>query len=188
MKLDPSKTALLTLDLQQGILAMGDGYDSVIPNASKLVEFARAKQYLLIHIGLGFSEGHPEISDADTPFLQAKQNNLFAKGSPSAEFHSTIFQPGDLVIYKQRVSAFTENHLNLTLRSRGIENLVLFGISTSGIVLSTVTRAFDMDYKMTIIADACFDGEAEVHKILTENIFPKRGTVSTTDKFISEQK
>lgn len=188
MKLDPSKTALLTLDLQQGILSMADGYDSVIPNASKLVELARTKQYLLIHVGLGFSEGHPEVSAVDTPFLQAKQNNLFVKGSPSADFHSAIIQPNDLVIYKQRAGAFTENHLNLTLRSRGIENLVLFGISTSGIVLATVTRAFDMDYKMTIIADACFDGDPEVHKVLTEKIFPKRGTVTTTDSFIAEQK
>lgn len=187
MKLEPSKTAVLALDLQKGILAMVDGYESVLPNASRIVELARKKKYQLIHVGLGFSEGHPEVVDLDTPFLRAQQNNLFVKGSPSAEFHSAIAQPGDLIIYKQRVGAFSENHLNLTLRARGIENLVLFGISTSGIVLATATRAFDLDFRLTIIHDACFDADAEVHRILTEKIFPKRGAVTTTDAFISEQ-
>jgi nicotinamidase-related amidase len=125
MKLEASKTAVLTLDLQMGILATSASDESIIPNASRIVEFARKKNYQVIHVGLGFSEGHPEISDRDTPFLKAKQNNLFVKGSPSAEFHQTIIQLGDLVIYKQRVSAFSENHLNLTLHTRGIENLVL---------------------------------------------------------------
>jgi nicotinamidase-related amidase len=167
---------------------MGDGYESVIPNAARIVDFARKKNYQIIHVGLGFSEGHPEVFDSDTPFLKAKQNNLFVKGSASAEFHSAIVHPGDLIIYKQRIAAFSENHLNLTLRARGIENLVLFGISTSGIVLATVTRAFDLDFKITIIHDACLDADAEVHRVLTEKIFPKRGTVVTTDAFISEQK
>ena len=187
MKLEPFKTAVITLDLQKGILEMGDGYESVIRNASKIVDLARKKSYQLIHVGLGFSEGHPEVADFDTPFLKAKQNNLFVKGSPSAEFHGALVQPGDLIVYKQRIGAFSENHLNLTLRARGIENLVLFGISTSGVVLATVTRAFDLDFKITVIHDACLDADAEVHHVLTEKIFPKRGAVTSTDAFISEQ-
>ena len=187
MKLEPSKTAVLTLDLQKGILAMGAGYDSVIPNAARIVALAREKNYMLTHVGLGFSEGHPEVADWDTPFQKAKQNNLFVKGSPSAEFHDAIVRPGDQIIYKQRIGAFSENHLNLTLRARGIENLVLCGISTSGIVLATVSRAFDLDFRLTVISDACFDADAEVHRVLMEKIFPKRAAVTTTDTFISEQ-
>ena len=187
MKLEPSKTAVVTLDLQQGLLAMGERYESIISNASQIVGLARKKNYQLIHVGLGFSEGYPEVADLETPFLKAKQNNLFVKGSASAEFHSAIAQPDDLIIYKQRISAFSENHLNLTLRARGIENLVLFGVSTSGIVLATVTRAFDLDFRLIIIHDACFDADAEVHRVLTEKIFPKRGAVTSTDAFISEQ-
>ena len=58
-------------------------------------------------------------------FQRVKQNNLFVKGTPSAEFHSSIAQPGELIVYKQRVGAFSENQLHLILRSRGVENLVL---------------------------------------------------------------
>jgi nicotinamidase-related amidase len=187
MKLDPKKTALLTLDFQKGIIENVPGSDAIIPNASKAVEFAREKQFLIIHVGLGFSEGHPEIPDTDSPLMRVKQNNLFVKGTPSAEFHSSIVHPEDLVVYKQRIGAFSENHLQLILRSRGIENLVLFGISTSGITLSTLRRAFDLDFQCVVIKDACFDAEQEVHRILTEKIFPKQATVLTVDAFIAEQ-
>jgi len=137
MKLDPKKTALLTLDFQKGIFGFVPGSDTIIPYASKAVEFARKKQFLIIHMGLGFSQGHPEIRDTDSIFKRVKDNNLYVKGTPSSEFHTSIARPEELVVYKQRVGAFSENHLHLILRSRGIENLVLFGISTRGITLST---------------------------------------------------
>jgi nicotinamidase-related amidase len=187
MKLDPKKTALLTLDFQKGILGFVPGVEAIIPDASKAVEFARKKQFLLIHVGLGFSEGHPEIPDTDGPMKRAKQNNLFVKGTPSAEFHASIARPGELVIYKQRISAFSENQLHLLLRARGIENLVFFGISTSGITLSTLRRAFDLDYRCVVLKDACFDADPEVHRVLTEKIFAAQATVVNVDDFIAEQ-
>src|SRR5580658_3418736 len=119
MKLDPKTTALLTLDFQMGILGFVPGAEAVIPNAAKAVEFARKKQFLIIHVGLGFSQGHPEIADTESTFAKVKQNNLFVMGTPSAEFHSSIARPGELVVYKQRVGAFSENQLHLILRSRG---------------------------------------------------------------------
>src|SRR5208282_2278376 len=150
MKLDPKKTALLTLDFQQGIMGFVPGTEAIIPNASKAVEFARQRQLMIIHVGLGFSAGHPEIPDTESRFQRVKQNNLFVKGTLSAEFHSSIARPEELVVYKQRVGAFSENHLHLILRSRGIENLVFFGISTSGITLSTIRRASDLDYRCVV--------------------------------------
>ncbi len=187
MKLDPKKTALLTLDCQKGILGLVPGAEAIIPNASQAVEFARRKQFLIIHVGLGFSAGHPEIPDTESRWKMVKQNNLFVKGTPSAEFHSSIARPEELVVYKQRVGAFSENHLHLILRSCGIENLVFFGISTSGITLSTLRRAFDLDYRCVVLKDACFDADPEVHRVLTEKIFPAQATVLTVDAFVREQ-
>jgi nicotinamidase-related amidase len=187
MKLDPKNTALLTLDFQKGILGSVPGAEAIVPNAAKALEAARKSGYLIIHVGLGFSEGHPEIPDFDSPFLRAKKNNLFVKGTPSAEFHSAIVRPGELIVYKQRVGAFSDNQLQMILRSRGIEHLVLFGISTSGIVLSTVRRAFDLDFRSVVVADACFDPDPEVHSVLTEKIFPKQATVMTAAAFVAEQ-
>lgn len=179
MDLDSKKTAFLTLDFQNGILANRPDADAAVSAASKAVDFARENQFPVIHIGLGFSEGHPEIPDFESPFLMAKRNGLFVMGSASAEFHSAIMRPGELVLYKQRVGAFSENHLDLVLRSRGIEHLVLFGVATSGVVLSTLRRAFDLDYRSVVLKDACFDADPEVHRVLTEKVFPKQAVVMT---------
>ena len=187
MKLDASKTAVLTLDLQKGIFSFASGTDAIIPSAAKAVEFARKKNYLLVHVGLGFAAGHPEIPPGESRFQRVKQNNLFVIGTPSAEFHPSVANSGELIVYKQRVGGFSENHLHLLLRARGIQTLVLFGISTSGIVLSTIRRAFDLDYRCVVLKDACFDPDSEVHRVLTEKVFPGQGTVLNVDTFISEQ-
>ena len=187
MKLDPKKTALLTLDFQKGIFGFVPVAAAVVPAATKAVDFARKQNYLLIHVGLGFAPGHPEISDVESRFKMVKQNNLFVKGTESAEFHADIARPGELVVYKQRVGAFSENELHMILRARGIEHLVFFGISTSGITLSTIRRAFDLDYQSTVLKDACFDPDEEVHRVLTEKIFPGQATVLTVDEFIAAQ-
>jgi len=189
MKLDPTKTALLTLDLQNGILDFAPAAESVMPTAARAVEFGRKQGYRIIHVGLGFSEGHPELPGAnpDSPLMRIKQNNLFVKGTPSAEFLSSIIRPGELVVYKQRIAAFSENQLHLILRSQGVQNLVFFGVSTSGIVLSTLRRAFDLDYRCVVVQDACFDPDPEVHRVLTEKVFPKQAAVAGVDAFIAEQ-
>ena len=188
MKLDPQKTAFLTLDLQKGIFGLVPDSERVMPVAAKAVAFARQNQFRIIHVGLGFSEGHPEIPDFESLFLRVKENNLFVKGTPSVEFHGDIFHPEDLVIYKQRVGAFSDNHLELVLRSRGIKHIVFFGIATSGIVLSTLRRAFDMDFRSVVLKDACFDADQEVHSVLTEKVFPRQAWVAATDEFIAAQK
>jgi nicotinamidase-related amidase len=187
MTLDPKKTAFLSLDFQKGILASVPHSAAAIACASKALAFARKTHALVIHVGLGFSEAHPEIPDFPSPFLRAKQNNLFVKGSSSAEFHEAILQPGELVIYKQRVGAFSENDLDLILRARGIQHLVLFGVATSGIVLSTLRRAFDLDYQCVVLQDACFDPDDDVHRVLTEKVFPKQALVTSVDAFLSDQ-
>jgi nicotinamidase-related amidase len=186
IKLDPKKTALLTLNFQNGIVGSVPGAEACVPNAAKAVEVARKNQYLIIHVGLGFFTGHPEIGDAKSSFQRVKQNGLFVKGTESSEFHESLVRPEDLIIYKQRVSAFCENNLRMTLRANGIENLILFGISTSGIVLSTLRQAADMDFQCWVIKDAYFDRDEEVHRVLTEKVFPMQATVITTNEFVAE--
>ena len=188
MKLDPKKTAMLALDLQIGILGLYPNTESVLPPAQRALEFARSKGFQVVHVGLGFTEGYPELPQFETPFERIRKNQLFIKGTPSSEFHPSLVKAGDHVLYKQRVGAFSENHLQLILRSRGVEHLVMFGIATSGIVLSTVRRAFDLDYRMSILSDACFDGDPEVHRVLIEKVLSRQATVLETDAFIAQQK
>lgn len=184
MKLDPKRTAFLTLDLQMGIFGFAPAAEAIMPTAAKAVEAARAKGLRVIHVGLGFAPGYPEIAEVDTPFQRVRKSGLFEIGSPSAAVHPSVFREGDLMIFKQRVGGFSENQLQLVLRSLGIDTLVLAGIATSGIVLSTLRRAFDLDFRSVVIKDACFDNDPEVHRVLTEKVFAAQATVLTADAFI----
>ena len=93
--------------------------------------------------------------------------------------------PGDVVVSKRRVSAFAGSDLDVVLRAGGIDNLVLAGIATSGVVLSTLRQAADLDYRLTVLADACGDRDEEVHRVLTEKVFPRQATVTTADEWIA---
>ena len=187
MKLDPQKTALLLMDLQQGILDIYPSAEAVIPAAQRAVEFARTKAFRVIHVGVGFSEGHPEIPQFASPLLRFKQQNLLVRGSASADFHRAVVRSGELIVYKQRVSAFSASQLQIILRAQGVEHLVLLGILTSGVVLSTVRAAFDLDYRITVLSDACFDADPEVHRVLIDKVFPRQATITKVDDFIAEQ-
>jgi len=189
MRLDPKKTALLTLDFQKGIFGFVPGAEAAVPNAAKAVALARAKGYLLIHVGLGFEPGHPEIpvTEDGNAFARLKQNRMFLKSSESAQFHPVLYKPDDLVVYKQRYGAFSHNGLQMILQANDIEDLVFFGISTSGITLSTLRFAFDLDYRCTVLKDACFDPDEEIHRVLTGKVFPMQARVLGVDEFIAEQ-
>jgi nicotinamidase-related amidase len=184
MTINPKTTAVLTLDFQQAVLGMVPGTEAAFPAAVKVLEHARGLHLQIIHVGLGFAEGHPEISDRSPFSTRIKAGNLFVKGSTSGQFHPAIAKPDELVVYKQRVGAFSENELHMILRARGIDTLVLFGISTSGVVLSTLRRAFDLDFSSIVIDDACFDPDPEVHRVLVEKVFPRQATVVSADRFI----
>ena len=69
----------------------------------------------------------------------------------------------DVVVTRRRVSAFTGSDLEIILRAKNIDHLVLTGISTSGVVLSTVREAVDKDYLLTVVSDLCADRDEEVH-------------------------
>ena len=78
---------------------------------------------------------------------------------------------------KRRVSAFTGSDLEVILSAYGTKHLVLTGIATGGVVLSTLIEAADKDYQMTVIEDCCADGDEEVHRVLTTKIFSKRAEI-----------
>jgi nicotinamidase-related amidase len=84
---------------------------------------------------------------------------------------------------KKRVSAFTGSDLEVLLRSLAVSHLVLTGIATSGVVLSTLREAADRDYQLTVLADACADADDEVHRVLLEKVFPRQAAVSTVQQW-----
>jgi hypothetical protein len=118
--------------------------------------------------------------------MAGQAGDAYTQEHPATQVHAALTQePGEPVIVKRRVSAFTGSDLDVLLRGAGADALILAGISTSGVVLSTLRQAADLDYRLTVLADACADLDPEVHRVLTEKIFPRQALVTTTDDWIA---
>ena len=181
--MNDSTTAVLTLDIQDGLLDLAPEARIVVPAAERVLRCAREHSMLIIHVGLGFEPGYPEIPTASPIWGKLRDLRLFEKGSPSARFVGSLRDPADTVIYKQRVSAFTDTPLDLILRSQDITTVVLMGISTSHVVFSTLRSAIEKDYACVIIQDGCFDTEPALHDILIDKVFAREATVVTAAEF-----
>lgn len=89
-----------------------------------------------------------------------------------------------MVVTKRRASAFSGSDLDVVLRARGIDSLVLTGIATSAVVLSTLCRANDPDFGLTVLSDACLDTDPQVHRVLIERLFPQWAEVVGVDGWV----
>jgi nicotinamidase-related amidase len=135
----------------------------------------------VIYVVVGFREGFPEVN------LRNKAFNAIRNSVPTHLVNPQPVLPltgDDLVVVKRRVSAFAGSDLEVILRAKDIHHLVLTGIATSGVVLSTVREAADKDYQITVISDLCADVDAEVHALLTEKIFPRQATVISSKEWL----
>jgi nicotinamidase-related amidase len=136
----------------------------------------------VIYIVVGFRDGYPEVSPRNQSFGPIRESGRFAAGSAGTEVHADLTpKPGDIVVTKHRVSAFAGTDLDMILRASGIDTLILSGIATSGVVLSTLRHAADADYRLVAVDDCCADRDPEVHRVLMEKVFPRQATVKTAE-------
>lgn len=186
---DPAHTALLIMDYQNDILGFlpEKTGSTLLDNTSTMLKAAREAHILVIYVVVRFREGYPEVSPSNPLFSNLKTSGRLLEGTPGAEIHARVApQPGEVVITKRRVGAFSTTDLETVLRAHSINTLVMCGIATSGVVLSTVRWAADMDYRLIVIADACADRNEEVHRVLMEKVFPGQASVITTEQFLTE--
>ena len=106
-------------------------------------------------------------------------------GNPDSgkKHHALAPLAEEIVVTKHRVSAFAGTDLDLILRANGVETLILTGIITSGVVLSTLRHAADADYRLLVVGDCCSDRDEETHRVLLEKVFPWQATVTTAAGF-----
>lgn len=186
LSFDRTTSAVLIMDYENAIINMlpEKSRAPLLEKASAILKSAREAHIPIIYVVVNFRNGYPEINPQNSLFSRLKGSGLFLEGSQGAEIHPQVApQPGDIVVTKRRVGAFSTTDLESILRANNINTLVMFGISTSGVVLSTVRWAADMDYKMLVVSDACADRDDEVHRVLTEKVFPVQATVTTSQAF-----
>jgi nicotinamidase-related amidase len=127
---------------------------------------------------------NPEVSPKNKSFSTIVALGGMTIAEAATQIHDSVApRPDEPVVTKLRVSAFTGSDLEVILRSLKIDTLVLTGIATSGVVLSTLREAADKDYGLVVLSDACLDADPEVHRVLVEKLFPRQADVLTVDEW-----
>lgn len=184
---DPAKSALLLMDFQNAIVGMmGDAGAALLERAQTARAAARAAGMAVMHVRVAFSDAdYAAVSPRNKSFAALGKSRFLTDGTPPAAIHDALAPMADEEVFtKHRVGAFSTTNLAARLTARGIDTLVLTGIATSGVVLSSLRDAADHDYRMFVIADCCGDADAEVHRVLTENVFPRQADVIALEDFV----
>ena len=182
-----SRPVLLLMDFQHGIVE-SLAAPSVVEAADRAAKAARSAGIPVMFVRVGFRPGYPEVAATNETFsaITRQAGDVYTQDHPATQVHASLTpEPGEPVIVKRRVSAFAGSDLDVLLRAAGADTLVLAGISTSGVVLSTVRQAADLDYRLVVLADACGDRDPEVHRVLTEKVFPRQALVTAADEWIA---
>jgi nicotinamidase-related amidase len=169
--------ALLVMDMQRSIVERFGGGGAVVDRAAAAIAAARAAGIPVVYVRVAFRPGFPEVSARNKAFGALRDSGMLADDEQTAIHPALAPEPGDVVVTKRRVSAFAGSDLDVVLRAGDIDELVLCGIATSGVVLSTLRAAADLDYRLTVLRDACADADEEVHRVLLDKVFPRQADV-----------
>lgn len=172
--------ALLIMDVQEAIVERY-GAQAVAERLAGTAAAARAASVPVLLAKVALRPGYPEVHPRNRMFSEvAKAGWLHADDPGSAVCSRLEPQPEDVVIEKRRVSAFAGSDLALVSAAQGVDTLVLAGIATSGVVLSTLREAADRDFGLVVLEDGCADNDPEVHRVLMEKVFVSQADVMTT--------
>ena len=144
LSFDVARTALLAMDCQTGIVSIyAKPPEEFLERAATVLRAARNTGMSIVHVQVGFRPGLPEVSGRNKLFAAIKSSSQHQKlfeGATGAINPALGPEADDIVVTKHRVSAFAGTDLEMLLRAKDIDTLVLFGIATSGVVLRTLTE------------------------------------------------
>jgi ureidoacrylate peracid hydrolase len=199
-RLDPARTALLFFDMLNGHVKKNDPatkarYAPVIAAAVRLLEAARRAGVVVM-----YATAHHRPDNATSAHLVTDTDNrlrpipadasresrpVVAAGTWEAQVIDELKpQPQDYMIPKFRWSAFHQTYLDLALRSRHVDTLVISGGSTDVGVASTAYAARDLDYNLVVVSDACTSPEGDNHAQFMRHIFPRMARVRTAEQVV----
>ena len=184
-KLDIATTALVLIDLQEGILGTPTAPHSVatvVGNGRKLADTFRAAGAPVVLVTVGWS------ADGADGMKQAVDQPSVRTGGFPANFADLV--PGigavdsDMKINKRQWGAFYGTELDLQLRRRGITTIVLGGVATSLGVESTARNAWEHGYSLVLAEDATSSYDPDMHRFAFEKIFPRIALIRSTDQVL----
>ncbi|MGL4570626.1 MAG: isochorismatase family protein [Clostridium sp.] len=184
LDLDFSKTALVLIDLQEGIVNMTKGFD-VVKKSKELVNIFRENNGFTAFVHVDFHDDNDKLN----PVTDNDDVNNKEQPKSWANFCEELdVKEDDYKVKKRQWGAFFGTDLDLELRRRNIDTIVLCGISTNIGVESTARQAYERGYNQIFIEDAMKAANEEVHNCTVKNIFTRIGRVRKTEEFINEVK
>jgi nicotinamidase-related amidase len=180
--LDPEHMALLVMDFQRGVVERIAESDALLTRVQQAIVDVRDHGGTIAYVRVAFTEADwAAIPPANAIFSRVRENRQMHDEDPSTAIVDQLApQPGDIVVRKTRVGAMSTTDLDRQLRDRGIDTLVLAGLSTSGVVLSTLIEAADRDYRLYVLSDGTDDPDPETRDVLLGKVFPRRAQVIDT--------
>lgn len=171
------RTALIVGDLQVGITREYSFAEGIVAPVAAVLPAARAAGVLPVFVRTALRRNRTDLADTNpmmTAFFDAGET--FREGAPETEVDPRLAPgPDDVTVLKRRVSAFAGTDLDLVLRARGVETIVLTGVATSAMIAATAYDAADRDYRVTVLTDAVADADPAVHAAVVDQVFPARG-------------
>ncbi|WP_263410702.1 isochorismatase family protein [Terriglobus tenax] len=178
LSFDPKKTALVVIDLQNGIVALDTKPHSpsqVMQNSRALAEALRAKGGTVLYVHVDMEKYRRLTSDQ-----QMRDPNAALPANASEIAEGAGMQPGDLLVTKYGWDAFAQTSLEQQLRERGIETVVLTGIATNMGVESTLRHGTGLGFHFVTVEDACSTFTPEAQNFAFGFIFPRLSNVRST--------
>src|SRR5262245_48635330 len=175
-----SKPALLMADFSAGNMAQTPIVQEqhTFERASEVLAAARNAGIFVTYCISHFRPGYPEVPAQNNQRSPMRAAGEVLPADPAMLIHQAVKpRQGEPVIAKHRTSAFSGSAFETILRSQGIDTIILMGHATSGVILSTVRLAADLDYHLIVVEDGCADRDPEVHQLLMEKVFPRQATV-----------
>ncbi len=180
IKLDPKTTALVLIDLQNGILAMPvaprTGEQALEAGKALAARFREAgAPVVLVNVAFAADDADRLKTAVDQPMA------IPPGGFPAGwgDLADGLAQPGDVRVTKRQWNAFHQTGLDLELRRRGVQTVVLAGVATNLGVESAARSGYEHGYAMVLVEDAMTSFSPEMHAFAVERIFPRVGRVTT---------
>jgi len=180
--IDPERTALLAMDFQNGIVAVVPEPDALVERVKGAIADVRAAGGTIGYVRVAFTEDDwAQVPETNKTFSAVAAAKMLHHEHDATQIDERIApEDGDIVVRKIRIGAVSTTDLHQQLHDRGIDTLILSGISTSGVVLSTLIDAADRDYRVFVLTDGVADPRPEVHRILVDEVFPSRAHLIDT--------
>jgi nicotinamidase-related amidase len=199
-RLDAARTCLLLFDLLEGHVnkdeASRERFRPVIANAAALLAAARKAGAMAAYA----HADHRADRGTSARTVRDTDNRLRPLRAGDTESHQPLLtggtgetrvvrelapRPEDYLVPKHRWSAFHGTYLDLALRTRGVDTMILCGGSTDVGVAATAFAARDLDYNLVIASDACTSPEQDNHEQLVRRVFPRMSRVRTAAQVIA---